>query len=888
MRTRLRAYVAGLLHRNKIDSEVDEELRFHVEMETQANIERGMTPQEASRVALRDLGGVTQTREAVRDVRAVWLDAAVRDLRHAFRSLARTPWYFAAAVGVIALAMALTTAVLAVVDGMLFKALPYRQPDRLFAVSASFSKLSTEADTGPLRWKVSPLELNAWREAVPSVEFTAFSEGYYDTDTLELGSHPAVDARFFETLGVALKGTGFGADDFVTARSPIAPIVISHAVWRNHYALDPSAIGRTFLDSYGTTRRIVGVLPPDFVLPSGPWVLESMRPLVINDPASTKRELTVLARLPGDVTPAQVAERLTVATRRISARWPSVPANPEMLERIRIARGPFDTVRLDPLRTALASQAAVTGAVVFWAAVALMLLACLNVAGLAVARVQDRHRDLVVRRALGARYVDLVRLLALENVVVATCGTALGVWGARMLLDATTGLMPRSLQFLKPPVVDARVVVFSALASALSVLLITLLPARVVWRQSLQGWLAGGPSVTPRLRRSGSIVSVQVALATVMAVGAALVAGSLVRVWGEDPGFDFSRVADLTVSIRKAAPGTSQELASAIGRMPGVRAAGGTNHPLAERSFNGNSFERPAGALPATSDAARAGLRPRDPSDVIEEVGVTSGYFDAIGLRPIDGRVFTETECALGAPVVVVSDRVAREYWPGKRAVGQTLTKEKGGTVTVVGVVPDAKYLSLDRNTQPAIYRTEPRYVYHLVAAFDRSGRATVHDVLAMFKKQCPTCTVYKAQMLSDTLGASIKPRRFNAWLFSSFGIAALFIVGAGILGLVAMTTGRRTQEIGIRMALGSTRAGVVRQILREQVVSVFVGLLAGGVAAAWLVTYVKSYLYKTPLYDGWSWGAATVLIVGIALVGALIPSLRATRIDPIRALRVE
>jgi hypothetical protein len=448
--------------------------------------------------------------------------------------------------------------------------------------------------------------------------------------------------------------------------------------------------------------------------------------------------------------------------------------------------------------------------------------------------------------------------------------------------------MPRSLQFLKPPVVDTRVLVLSALAAAVSVLLITLLPARAVWRRGPQGALAGGPSVAPRLRRGGSIISVQVALAAVMAVGGALVAGSLLRVWGENPGFDFSRVADLIVSTATARPGASQDVVNAIRSMPGVRAAGGTNHPLAERSFNGNSFDRPAGALPVSGGAARAGLRPRDPSDVVEEIGVTSGYFDAVGLRPIDGRVFTETEWALGAPLVVVSDRVAREYWPGTRAVGQTLTKEKGGTVTVVGVVPDAKYLSLDMNPQPAIYRPEPRNLYHLVAAFDRSGRATVGGVLATFKKQCPACPVYKAQMLSDTLGTSIKPRRFNAWLFSSFGIAALLIVGAGILGLVAMTTGRRTHEIGIRMALGSTRGRLVRQMVREQVPPVLVGLLAGGIAAAWLVKYVKSYLYKTPLYDGWSWGAAVALIVGIALVGALIPSLRATRIDPIRALRVE
>jgi hypothetical protein len=199
MLTRLLARVKGLLRRDAIDAEVDEELRFHIEMETRANLERGMTPQEARRIALRDLGGATQTREAVRDVRAVWLDAAVRDLRHAFRSLARTAWYFATVVGVIALAMALTTAVLAVVDGVLFKPLPYPQPDRLFAVAPGFTRLPASPDGEPQVWRVSLLELNLWRAAVPEVQLTAFSDALYDTDTFETASHPRVDVKFFET-----------------------------------------------------------------------------------------------------------------------------------------------------------------------------------------------------------------------------------------------------------------------------------------------------------------------------------------------------------------------------------------------------------------------------------------------------------------------------------------------------------------------------------------------------------------------------------------------------------------------------------------------------------------------------------------------------------------
>lgn len=187
MLARMLAHVKGLLRRGAADAEVEEELRFHVEMETEANLRRGMTPLEARRVALRDLGGVTQTREAARDVRALWFDVVIRDFRHAIRSLARTPWYTTTTIGVIASAMALTVAVLAVVDGMLFKPLPYRDPSRLFAVSPGFSRLPP-----PNAWQVSPMELNAWREAVPDVRFAAFTDALYKTDTLDTGSHPGL------------------------------------------------------------------------------------------------------------------------------------------------------------------------------------------------------------------------------------------------------------------------------------------------------------------------------------------------------------------------------------------------------------------------------------------------------------------------------------------------------------------------------------------------------------------------------------------------------------------------------------------------------------------------------------------------------------------------
>jgi hypothetical protein len=272
-------------------------------------------------------------------------------------------------------------------------------------------------------------------------------------------------------------------------------------------------------------------------------------------------------------------------------------------------------------------------------------------------------------------------------------------------------------------------------------------------------------------------------------------------------------------------------------------------------------------------------------------VPVTHGYFEAAGLRPSDGRLPTDAEFMSGAPVIVVTDIVARQFWPGRRAVGESLANE-GRLFYVVGVVPDARYMSLDLEPQGEIYwplaAAARKYLSNVLIRFDRPGRAALGPVVAQVVQRCPNCRFRSAQMMTEALGATIRPRQFSAWLFSAFGIAALVIVGTGILGLVAMTAKRRTREIGIRMALGATRAGVMRQILREQLTSVVLGLVAGGIVAAWAVRFVASYLYKTPTYDPWAWAAAIAALLLISVAGTLIPSHYASRIDPVRALRVD
>lgn len=456
----------------------------------------------------------------------------------------------------------------------------------------------------------------------------------------------------------------------------------------------------------------------------------------------------------------------------------------------------------------------------------------------------------------------------------------MGIWLAQPLLRATLAVMSHGTYFLKVPTIDIRVLALVAVTVVICVAIVSLLPARAAFRSNARDQLG------PR-RTSGrwSIISAQVAIALVMTIGGMLVAGSLLRAWDQPTGFDASRTALLQVNAPKQMNVSAIEtFVSAVRRLPGVAAAGAVGHPVLGHAFNGSEFDVPAGA---TVDPVSPG-QGRFP---IESMPVTSGYLEAAGMRALDGRLPTDTEFSTGAPLVVVSEIVARQYWPRQRAVGQALLRD-GMSFAVVGVVRDARYMALDMEPQGVIYWPSAAaarpVIGNLLVAGTANGSFRLHDLVTSVKGMCPECLVDKAQMLEDALAESIRQRRFNAWLFSCFGLAALAIVGTGILGLVAMTTGRRTKEIGIRMALGSTPNGILRQIVREQFFAVGVGVLAGGIAAAWAVQFVTAYLYKTTTYDLGAWGAAIATVVMVALAGAAIPSVKASRVDPVRSLRIE
>jgi predicted permease len=784
----------------------------------------------------------------------------VADLRYSVRALRRSPWYAITVIGVIALSMALAITVFAVVDGVLFKPLPYPRVNELVSVEAGRAAVQGS-------FAVSPSDLFAWQAAVPEASFASFDIGSrYYVDQGEPAQVSDVSANFLDVLGKPPLVGGFHD------AGAVAQVLLMYSTWQRRFGGDPSVVGRV-IQTDAKPIEVVGILPPDFLFPQTlgrfvPEIVQLAAP--VKDPANNReRSVKVLARIPPGLAIPVMQQRLRAATMALAARFPGTPGKNYTL--------PFDVTDVRPIDATLRSAARDTFTLVFVAATAVVLLACLNITGLAAARAEDRRSELTLRRALGGNGVDLVRLLGAESLVVVGAGTTIGLGIAVMLMRVTATLLPDSLVLFRALAVDARVVVFAALAAGLCVTVTTLWPARVTLRGALQPGLAGVGRSTSRHRVFSRylLIGTQVAIALIVAVVGALVAGSLARLWREDPGYRVANTMAVTLSeLSRTGPDVTEQMILDVLHTRGVRSAGGSNQWLLQRAIRGTMFEEPADAL-ETGD--------------VESAGVTPGFFETTALKVLAGRLPTADEYAAGAHVVVVSQIVAHAYWPHAAAVGQTLMRD-GVWYDVIGIVPDARYLAFDRDPDGNLYypiAADPRPTLTTIfMTMDPKERSAAESVRALLSSRYPAYRVRTIQDVSETLGKSVQLRRFQTALFSAFGIAGLMIAGVGVLALVAIVTSRRTREVGVRMALGARPLEIAGLIVRQEMGAVAFGMIAGGIASFWIVRLVRSYMYKTSVYDPAIWAAAVTVLVIIAATGALIPALRASRVDPTTALR--
>jgi putative ABC transport system permease protein len=871
----VRLRVRSLFRSGQVERELDEELQFHLERRIEEYVASGLSAADARHAALRALGGVEQRKEECRDTRRVRLiQDAGSDLSYALRILRRSPAFTTAAVGTLALGIGATVAMFTVVNGVLLRPLPFPEPDRLVLV--------THTPRGPFITQPGLLDRDylAFRQHAQAFEHLAAASSY--TTKLTGAGDPSivttarVTTDFFATLGVLpAAGRTFAAGDDAPGQDDL--VVLSDSLWRGRLGADPSMVGRAItLD--GRRRTVVGVMPAGFSFPRDreAWVPQLIR----IDPGLTMMTL-VLGRLKPGVRLAEATAEFETLARQFQHQ-PDDDGTPWI-------RGvlPLKELIVGDIRRPLEIFA---GAVAF-----VLLVACANVANLLLARASGRRREIAVRAALGASRSRVIRQLLTESALVSlaggACAIVLALWGVPTLLAlAPNGRIPR-MELIQ---IDGRVLAFALAVSLATSVVFGLAPAfrvtRDRWRDSL---LPGGrTSMAGHDRLRSTLVVAEIALALVLLTGAGLLLKSFLRLRGVDPGFRPDNVVTLTVDLSGSAHSTWQQLQAfhtatlaRLSVLPGALAAGAVNwRPLGDMLIRGD-FQIEGG--PTVPEE----FNPDKPA-------VSAGYFSAMGIRLVSGRDFTEQDTTSSAGVAIVSRTVARMF-PAENALGRRITLQTRPKpedwLTVVGVVDDVKQLGPTEPSHAAIYQSylqvrRPFFLSQMTFAVRTASdplhlAPAIRTVLREVDRNQPAQSIAS---MADVLSAATAEPRFQSRLLGIFAMLALMLALVGTYGVLAYSVAQRTHEIGVRMALGARRSTVLWMVIRRTLMLGAAGVAIGTVGALWATRVLATFLFDVTPTDPATFFAVAVLILCSALVAGLAPARRATRIDPLVALRHE
>ena len=887
--------------RDRFDRDLDDELRFHEEMKARAIADAdGVSGDEARAAARRQIGNPLRLRERSREP---WLsltvEAFAQDVRHALRLLRRDPAFAFTALATLALGIGLNTALFSVAYGVLWRPLPYSNPGRLVLLSSAqptekgvrtfstWAPVSYEA----LRRRVTALEDLA---AYASIEVPLTGRG-------EPQQVAALDVspNFFATLGVVpVRGRAFligaGAPD--DERSAI----VSDRLWRTSLGADPAIVGQTItLD--GLPRTVVGVLPPDF----------SFRPVVRNGalpepdiflpnrwPGDTGRSafLWLLGRMKPGVTQERVESELAALVNDASV----VPGGALGMEGA-LAPNVRTMARAVGLQEYGTESVRALLLILLGAVSCVLLIACVNVANLQMARLTARRGELSVRMALGAGRRRIVRQLLTEAVVLSLLGASLGVLLAKIAIAVTLPLVPQlALPRVGGIVIDGRVMAFCLGLSLVSTLLIGLVPALRVSGTAFGEDLAlhagegrtTGDRQGERLRTL--LVAAQIAMTLVLLIGAGLLIHSFVRLTSVSPGFDSSGRDGVVQTVKVTLPerlydqperiqAFARGVLDRIQYLPGVKSASLINSAPFGRMFIRSDFSIEGQPKP-TLDAGRPKIE--------------AGYFTTMGIPLLAGREFTARDTAGSPNVAIVSERIVREYFPGgpAEALGRRVrVGDRGEWRTVVGVAADIRQMGLDQTVQPMLYvpfqqERDEVFVLRFVSFVVRTATpaSVAEGIRAEIRRAAPDLPIQATVTMGEAVAASVAPPRFRMWLLALFAMAATLIATCGIYGLMAYAVTQRRREIGVRMALGAERRDVLRLVLMRALRIVVGGLLAGLAGAAGVTRVLQRFLFGVTPTDPLAFATVTLLLMAVGLLAAWLPARRATRIDPVRALRAE
>jgi predicted permease len=889
----LRAALRRLIASFRRHTDIADELDAHLQLQIDDNLRAGMTTEEARRQALLSLGGLSSTIESYRDRRNLpFVETTMQDVRYALRLLWKSPGYTLAAVAALAIGIGANTAVFSVVNGVLLKAFPYRNPEQLVL-------LFEQLPNAPAKFGFSPPDFEFFRKTARSYAgVAAFTNVGYElssTSTPLRIKGARVSPELFSVLSAAPAAGRVltRADDDQRARVA----VISGGLWARTFGRDPSIVGRTIsLD--GQTYTVVGAMSEQFQFPPRGARFNGEPADVFVPMSYTPNERqgygmfynsTVVGRLNPGVSIAQaVAEIPTLAA--------------PMLEQYPAALRPFTkglTVPISPLFEETVGSSRQLLLILMGAVALVLLIGCADVAGLILTRSASRQRELAIRSALGATGGRIARQLLTESFVLAAAGSAAGLAMAYGLMQSLVALAGDKLPRTESIAFDSRIVLFAVAMAIVTPLFFGVVPAlRAVRGTGGDALKDNAHSLASGRRRSwllGSIVVGQVAIALVLAVGAGLLVRSFVRLLQTDVGFRTERTVRATATLpagRYAPPKVRpfyQQLMDGARAIPGVTAIGaGTDVPLSvreRRAFSADASSRP---IPQNSR-------------LVAPTWTAGAYFEALGIPLKRGRFFTDADGPDALRVAIVNERLARLVWPDTDPIGHQvrwgvdIPQNQSPWMTIVGVVADVKQAGLDVPAMAQIYVPVAQDATggplfrtpNLIVRSNRSAESIVGEVRAITQRldgELPVTT----QTLDEMVGDSVKPQRFSMTLMMAFAGLALMLAALGIYGVLANAVAQQTQEIGVRVALGATTFDVMWMVLSRALTLVVVGLTIGAAGAAAVTRTMTGLLFEIRPTDVTSFVGATVALTAVALVASLLPAWRATRVDPIIALRAE
>jgi putative ABC transport system permease protein len=912
MLSRLKTALRALLRRSRAERELDEELRSHVEQQTEQNIRLGMNPEEARYAARKAFGGLEQTKERSRDARGVrWVEKLWQDLRFSARMLRKKPVFTLVVILTLALGIGANTAIFSIYNGIILKPLPYKDPDRLVNVQRSEQRgVSYEPGARSNFGNVSPGGFHDLRERSRSFEsMTAHRRNstiLSDAGRALYVTGIRVAERFFETHGVnAQIGRTFTDQDY----GPDAPrvVIFANDLWRNHYGTDPQIIGRT-VSIDGLPHTVIGVMPPGFwPAYSRIWI-----PYFFNAEEKTNRKgsgWNVVARLRPGVAFDQAQTEMDLIAAQLDADYPEHNQNKGIV--------------LVPTAADLAGGFGDFGRLflLLLCAVGLVLLiACVNVANLLLVRAAEREREFAVRAALGASRGRLFGQLLTESVLLAGFGGALGLLLGAMGMRSLTALLadaaavPRldDLRF------DWQAFTFTAVVSLLTGLLFGLVPAIRVARLNLQEALkegGHGAASSRRVRRMGNLLVIgEVALALLLLVGAGLIVQSFIRLQLTDPGFATNRLLTMKINVPdykygrttgSSRPGSKEfesrirlyhQIEERLNALPGVESAAVSGRLLVEQGPEptGISIE---GRSPTTdnfedcAELRQAGLPCHG------EVGVnhvSTSYFRTVGLRLIRGRLFDERDTADAPMVALINETTARRYWPDEDPLGKRFTLNFSSwfpKVEIIGVVSDIKTQGLHRPPYSEIYRTtaqlpsDDAQLLIRTKADPETLATAVREEMGRIDRDIPLRLVRTMEgVIADTLWRA----RLSAWLLGLFAALAAVLAAAGLYGVMSYAVSQRKRELGLRMALGAEAGAILRLVLGEGFKLTVVGLALGLITASTLSRFLRSQLFGVSAADPLTYAGVALLLALVALIACYLPARRAAKVDPLAALKHE